>query len=224
VASPARHCRVRRPGGIAAPLTAALDGPRPWSVGPSVRHTKLRVDSPRACRAADRCRTCGAARASGGRAGAGTATAVVAGAHVRRDGRCCRPRAAGRRARPRGDDGLRARPGHLAGGGGTGPADPARPGPYRDRRRGLRRLPTMRAADRLASPTGPARDHILRALRRVALTGSGRGESTGWRPARSAPRLGPRSPERWPRPRPCRHPSGYRTFPAPSGGGGGRLR
>jgi len=70
----------------------------------------------------------------------------------------------------RGADGLRARPGHLAGGGGSGPADPDRPGPHRDRRRGLRRLPTLRATDRLASPTGPARDHTLGALRRVALT------------------------------------------------------
>src|ERR671918_990272 len=75
----------------------------------------------------------------------------------------------------RGDDGLRARPGHLAGGGGSGPADPARPGPHRDRRRGLRRLPTMRAADRLAAPTRPARDHTLHALRRVALTAQDNG-------------------------------------------------
>src|SRR5919106_1866938 len=75
----------------------------------------------------------------------------------------------------RGDDGLRARPGHLAGGGGSGPADPARPGPHRDRRRGLRRLPTLRAAGRLAAPTGPARDHTLHALRRVALTAQDNG-------------------------------------------------
>jgi hypothetical protein len=152
---------------------------RPRSVGRSARHTKLRVDSTgacpavdgcRACRAVDGCWTCGAARARGGRAGSGTGTPVVAGAHVRRDDRCCRPRAAGRRARPEGTTAYeRARVTSLA-------AEVRARLTQLDRAvteiddEGGRRLPTLRATDRLASPTGPARDHTLRALRRVALT------------------------------------------------------